>query len=83
MDCGELEALSVMFTVAERASALPGVKTTLIVQDFPALTVLPQVLVCAKLAAFAPESAMVTPVRSALPPLVSETLCAAEDDPTA
>lgn len=60
-----------------------GVKTTLTVQELPALTVVLQVLVCAKLAVFAPVTAMAMPVRPAFPEFVRVTVCAVDDVPTA
>jgi hypothetical protein len=59
MDWGDVAALSVTTNVADAEPVDAGVKTTLMRHDFPALTVVPQVLVCAKLPAFAPVSAMV------------------------
>ena|ERR1700677_3372754 len=75
---GELAALSVMFTVADRAPALAGVKTTLTLHDAPAATVAPQLSVSAKLDASAPVIVIFTPLRSAFPLFFSEILWAAE-----
>jgi len=83
MDWGDVAALSVTTNVADAEPVDAGVKTTLMRHDFPALTVVPQVLVCAKLPAFAPVSAMVIPVRSALPEFVRVAICALDEAPIA
>ena len=62
-----LSLLSVMVRVPVREPPLVGEKVTLIVQELPAATLLPQLLVCAKLAL----AAMLATERAALPVLDS------------
>ena len=79
-DCGLSPALSLMLTLALRAPVTLGVKVTLIVQLLPAgnvLGLMGQVLVCAKSPALVPATLIVVIVRSAVPLLVSVTVCAA------
>jgi hypothetical protein len=76
--CGELAALSVTVMVAESAPVAAGVNTTLAVHELPALTVAPQLLVSAKLAASLPLTAIVSPVKSAFPEFFTETVWGAE-----
>ena len=73
--CGLFEALSEMLTDALLAPVLGGVKVTLIEQFAVAARVLPQVVASAKSPAFVPVTPIVTPVREALPVLVSVTDC--------
>lgn len=78
-DCGLFGALSLIVTLALRAPLAPGVKVTLIVQLLPAVNVLGligHVLVCAKSPALVPATLIVVIVRSAVPLLVSVTICA-------
>jgi len=56
--CGDGAALSVNTRFAVRFPVDPGVNMTLIVQLAPAATVVPQVFVTAKSAAFVPLAAM-------------------------
>src|SRR5437016_3476869 len=56
--CGLLVALSVTAKAPLRAPVAEGVKVTLIVQDAPAATELPQLFVSAKSALLAPVMAM-------------------------
>src|SRR5439155_5732530 len=74
--CGLPGALSVMVKAPERLPPPVGVKVTLMVQLAPAARLEPQVLVSAKSAASAPETAMLEIARLALPVLVSLTLWA-------
>lgn len=76
--CGEFAALSVMAIVAERAPGATGVNTTFTVQALPAATAVSQLSVSAKLAASTPETAIFTPVKSALPMFLTDTVCGAE-----
>src|SRR5271157_5953949 len=69
-DCGLPLALSVKLTEADRLPVAVGSNVTLTVQLAPAATELPQVLVCAKSPALAPESAMPERLKAAVPPLV-------------
>jgi hypothetical protein len=68
--CGLPLTLSAMLRAAVAAPLAEGVKVTLIAQLAPAATELPQVLVCAKLLALDPETAMPVKLRAALPELV-------------
>ena len=68
--CGLPVALSVRVTAAVRVPAAVGLKVTLIVQLAPAATLDPQLLVCAKSLALAPETAMLVMLKAALPELV-------------
>ena len=64
--------------VAALASAYCGVKTTLTVQDAPAIRVVPQVLAeMEKSAALTPAIPMLIRVSGAPPPFESVTVCAA------
>jgi hypothetical protein len=56
-------------TAAVRVPAAAGLKLTLIVQLAPAATLDPQLLVWAKSLAFAPETATLVTLKSALPVL--------------
>ncbi len=80
--CGELPALSVIVTAAERFPVTVGLKFTLIVQFAPTATLVPQALVCEKSLMFVPVIAIEEIESAALPPLVSVTVCAALDVPT-
>jgi len=71
--CGLPLALSVMLSEAVRLPLAEGVNFTLIVQLAPAATELPHVLVCAKLLALAPVSAMLVMLSVAPPLFVSVT----------
>jgi hypothetical protein len=63
--------LSVIVTAPVREPPLVGEKVTLIVQELPAATLLPQLLVCAKLG----PAVMLATARAALPVLDSVTAC--------
>ena len=63
-------ALSVRVTAAVRDPLAAGVKVTLIVQLAPAATLAPQLLVCAKSLAFAPEIARLVTLKDVLPEFV-------------
>jgi len=67
-----------MVRVADRAEAAVGLKVTLIVQFEPAATLVAQVLVCEKSAAFVPEIETPVPVMFSVvaPLLVSVAVCA-------
>lgn len=80
---GEVPALSVIHKVADTVPAYIGVKTTLMTQDCPTLSVEPQVFVCAKLPAPEPLSVMPTTDRLASPVLYKVIACAVDDVPTA
>ena len=56
--CGLPDASSVIETIAELAPVVFGVNITVIVQELPAVKAVPQVLICEKLAALVPLSAM-------------------------
>src|SRR5579872_1762072 len=71
--CGLPAALSVIWSWAVRGPAAAGVKVTLRAQFAAAARVVPQVFVCAKSEALAPEMAMLVIVRVALPGLLSVT----------
>lgn len=75
--CGEPAALSVTESVALKLAADAGVKVTEMMQLAPAASELPQVLVWAKSAAFAPVIAMPVIASAALPELDSVAVCAA------
>jgi hypothetical protein len=77
MDCGEPAALSLTESAAEKvAPEVAGVKVTEMVQAFPAATVVPQLLVCAKAEALAPVMENAMPVSAPLPLLVSVAVIA-------
>ena len=79
--CGLFEALSVIVRFPVRAPNCVGVKVTLIVQFFPAASVLPQgfvLVVCAK----SPLVAMLLMFSVAVPVLLSVTLFAGVVTPT-
>jgi len=65
--CGELEALSATESVAVKLATNAGVKVIEIVQLAEAASVVPQVLVCAKSAGFAPVMEIAMPVSAAVP----------------
>jgi hypothetical protein len=65
--------LSVMVSVPVRVPAALGVKVTLMVQEPPAVTLLPQLLASEK----SPLMAMLATVSTALPVLLRVTVCAA------
>lgn len=67
MDCGLPLALSTMLTAAVRAPAAVGANVTLIEQFAPDATLLPQVFVWAKSAAFPPVRPTLVTLRAALP----------------
>ena len=75
--------MSVMVREAERLRLAEGVKVTLMVQEAPAATELPQLLVWAKSPALVPESAMLVIVKVTLPELARVIVCAALVAPTA
>ena len=63
-------ALSARVMAAVRVPLAVGVKVTLIVQLTPAATLEPQLLVCAKSLALAPETAMLVTLKDVLPEFV-------------
>jgi len=69
--CGELAALSAIDTVALKVAIEVGVKVTEMLQLAPAASAVPQVFVCAKLAAPAPVTVMPEILSGALPLLLS------------
>jgi len=81
--CGEPLALSATETVAEKLAADAGVNVTEMVQFAAAASVVPQVLVWAKLLAPVPATEMPVIVNAALPGLDSVMVCAAAVTPTA
>ena len=66
---GLVGALSATTTVAVRVPAAAGLKVTLMLQEDPAATELPQLLVWIKSLAFEPETATLETLRAALPVL--------------
>ena len=72
-DWGLPVALSVMARAAARLPAAEGVKVTLIVQEAPAATLDPQLLVWEKSLALAPKTATLLMFKDALPELVRVT----------
>src|ERR1035441_8354220 len=64
---GLVGALSATMTVAVRVPAATGLKVTLMLQEEPAATELPQLFVWIKSLALAPETATLVTFRSALP----------------
>ena len=81
--CGLPAELSATLKVAERLPVAAGVKTTEMVQFFPAATLEPQVFVWLKSPGLAPVKLMLVTVSAALPLLVSVTTCAVDGLPTA
>jgi hypothetical protein len=75
-------ALSVIVKVAERWLMLMGLKTTLMVQVLLPASDVPQLLVCEKSVAFAPEKAMLVIVRVVAPAFVRVTFCAVLEVPS-
>lgn len=74
--------MSVTSRVAEREPAAAGANFTLIAQDPPASTLVPQLFVSEKSVLFAPAIETVA-IESVLPPvLVSVTVCVPPDAPT-
>jgi hypothetical protein len=69
--CGLPDALSVTVRPALRLPVADGENVTEAEHDAPAASVLPHVFVCAKSAAFEPETAMLEIVNAALPEFVS------------
>jgi len=69
--CGLPDALSVIVRLALRVPVADGENVTEAVHDAPAASVPPHVFVCAKSAAFEPETAMLVIVNAALPEFVS------------
>src|SRR6476646_6062990 len=65
--CGLPDALSVIVRLALRVPVAEGENVTEAAHDAPAASVLAHVFVCAKSAAFAPETAMLVIVNAALP----------------
>jgi hypothetical protein len=65
--CGLPVALSATDSDALRAPVADGVKVTLIMQFAPAATLVPQLLVCAKLVGFVPVREMLVIVKAAVP----------------
>jgi hypothetical protein len=59
-----------------------GVNVTLIVQDAPAATDVPQLFVCAKSPVLVPVMAILVTLNAALPVLLNVTACAALVVPT-
>jgi hypothetical protein len=66
-DCGEPAALSATEIAAVRLAAEVGVKLTVMVQEAPAASDAPQLLVSPKLLALAPVTEMLVKVKGALP----------------
>ena len=79
--CGEPAALSVMVTEAARLPTASGSKVTEILQNAPAATLEPQVLVWPKSPELVPVTAMLID-KDAVPVLVSLTTCAGLATPT-
>ena len=75
-------ALSAMLSAAVRAPLAEGVNITVILQLAPAPTEVPQVLAWVKSLALAPVTARLVTLKTALPLLVSVTVCAALVVPT-
>ena len=75
MVCGEMPASSVIVTKAKRIPAAAGVNLTLIAQLLPARTNAPQLLLCAKSAAFTPVTAMPAMFNVAVPVFDKTTVC--------
>src|SRR5215472_658935 len=69
-------ALSVIVRVPVRVPVAAGVNVTLIAQDAPAATDVPQLFVCAKSLAFVPITAILVMLSGALPVLLNITACA-------
>lgn len=69
--CGLPDALSVIVRLALRVPVADGENVTEAAHDAPAASVLPHVFVCAKSAAFEPETEMLEIVNAALPEFVS------------
>ena len=65
--CGEPVALSLTLSVAVRSPSAAGVKITEMVQFAPAVTLVPQLLVCEKSPGSAPVRETATEVRAAVP----------------
>ena len=76
--CGEPEALSLTESVAASVPVEVGSNVIEMVQDAPAASVLPQVLVLAKDALLAPVRLMPVIVSGAWPVLVSVAFCVAD-----
>ena len=74
--CELPRALSVMLTEALRLPLADGLNVTLIVQEAPAATDLPHVLVSAKLVRLVPLTTMLDIINVALPVLLRVTACA-------
>ena len=74
--CGEPGALSLTDSVAASVPVEVGSKVIEMVQDAPAASVLPQVLVLVKAALLVPARVMPAMVSGALPVLVSVAVCA-------
>jgi len=72
-DWGLPVALSLMARAAERLPAAAGVKVTLMLQEAPAATELPQLLVSPKSPALTPKTAMLVTLKAELPELVRVT----------
>src|ERR1700722_1257730 len=74
-NCGLPLALSATESEAFRVPVLVGLKITAMVQVAPALTCVPQLLVCEKSCGFAPVIEIRERVRAAFPVFVSVTFC--------
>jgi hypothetical protein len=81
--CGLPLALSATLTAAVKDPLADGVKVTLIVQLPPAVTLAPQLLLCAKAPGFAPVSAIPVILKAPLPVSLNVTVWAALVAPTA
>ena len=81
-DCALPPLLSITLMAAMRVPTAEGVKVTRIVQLAPAAIELPQLFVCAKLLAFAPESVRLVMPNAALPGLFKTIICAGLAIPT-
>jgi len=75
IDCGELDALSVMVMAAVSAPVVAGVKWPWMVQFAPAATLVPQLFANTNEEASVPVTAMLVMARGPVPVLVSITDC--------
>src|SRR5215467_10544831 len=80
--CGLPLALSLIVRVPVRVLIAAGVNFTLIAQEVPAATDVPQLFVCAKSLAFVPVMAMLVMLSGAFPVLPNVTAWAALVVPT-
>jgi hypothetical protein len=80
--CGDPAALSLRFSVAERAPAAPGVNVSDTAQLAAGASEELHVFVSAKSDAFAPLMEMLLNVRLAVPELVTVNICTPDSTPT-